>query len=746
MADHDIPEEAIGDMEDLETGALGRFPGIPFNPRASGLYARSLSIRPRPFPLEPRPLPTPIPFGGMHDEEEELDEEASAEAGDTGLFPWFQNEELRVDVDGRYPQMTVSGTIKHGLTVRINWIANMRRISRSTYTGDIWYKDGNATYLPHTNVTVQVSRSWFPNQRRVTATFTGGGAAKRVRTYRWKSWYFHPVEFEFDRTDDTTATTAINTCDHPNRPAGLTCENLTAQRVYRRAGFDVRTNPPGTVPVSGAGSNTTWSDAEMHDAMQAFWSDWRNAAQWSLWTFFARQHDIGPSLGGIMFDDIGPNHRQGTAIFNDSFISNAPAGDPNPNAWVRRMRFWTAIHEMGHAFNLAHSWQKALGTPWIPLLNDPEARSFMNYPFRVNGGQSQFFADFDYRFTDQELLFMRHAPARFVQMGNADWFDHHGFEQARHSAETPFMLEARVHRRETAHHQFLEPVSIELKLKNVSSEPQIVDRNILSETEHMTVILKQRNKPARRWAPYANRCFEYTRVALQPGESLYGALRVSSGLNGWDIAEPGIYGVQVALHLDDEDIVSNALRIQVAPPKAREEEILAQDFFSDEVGRVLAMDGSQYFEGANDVLREVSERLADRNVALGARLALAIPRAHPYKLLSLDKDAMQMRAEDKSIGKFKVIKADTKKACKEMTTVLQKEAARAADMLGHIEYKQHVDMLSHFLAEAGDTSRAASCQHDMHSLLEKRGVLKSVLSGIDKQRAQYTRKTKTSAA
>ena len=97
--------------------------------------------------------------------------------------------------------------------------------------------------------------------------------------------------------------------------------------------------------------------------------------QWALWTFFAEQHDMGAGLGGIMFDDIGPNHRQGTAIFTDTFIRNAPTGDPNPAAWRQRMQYWTAIHEMGHAFNLAHAWQKALGSPWIPLANEPEARS-----------------------------------------------------------------------------------------------------------------------------------------------------------------------------------------------------------------------------------------------------------------------------------------------------------------------------------------------------------------------------------
>lgn len=228
------------------------------------------------------------------------------------------------------------------------------------------------------------------------------------------------------------------------------------QKVYQRAGFDVSTSPaPSIVPLAGAGANGKWSDQEMHDAMQVYWSKFANKAQWALWTFFAAQHEQGSSLGGIMFDDIGPNHRQGTAIFTNSFIAVPPAGDPNPAAWINRMVFWTATHEMGHAFNLAHSWQKALGLPWIPgLANEPEARSFMNYPYSVSGGQTAFFSNFQFRFSDPELLFLRHAPARLVQMGNAAWFDHHGFEQARVLPEPSFKLEARVNRAE-ARFEFL---------------------------------------------------------------------------------------------------------------------------------------------------------------------------------------------------------------------------------------------------------------------------------------------------
>lgn len=130
------------------------------------------------------------------------------------------------------------------------------------------------------------------------------------------------------------------------------------------------------------------------------------------------------------------------------------------------MIFWTACREMGHGFNLAHSWQKSLGTPWIPgLADEPEARSFMNYPFRVNGGEAAFFANFAYRFSDGELMFMRHAPERFVQMGNADWFDQHGFEEARTSPQPAFQLVLKASRGSGVF-QFLEPVTLELNLTN----------------------------------------------------------------------------------------------------------------------------------------------------------------------------------------------------------------------------------------------------------------------------------------
>ena len=246
----------------------------------------------------------------------------------------------------------------------------------------------------------------------------------------------------------------------------------------------------------------------------------------------------------------------------------------------------------------------------------------MNYPYRVPPGPEHvFFQNFEYRFSDSELLFLRHAPFRFVQHGNAVWFDHHGFQSANMQEASAFKFEVRVNRPK-AEFEFLEPMVVELKLSNVSTEPRLIPENLLLNNERMTVIIKKDGHPARQYLPFARLCLEERRTVLGPGQPIYESLFVGAGRNGWDLAEPGNYTIQVALHLDGEDLVSAPLRVRVAPPRSFEEQHLAQDFFSDQVGRVLAFDGSAVLDNATATLREVAERLPDRRVAVHAHIAL----------------------------------------------------------------------------------------------------------------------------
>jgi hypothetical protein len=624
---------------------------------------------------------------------------------DVNAIALYQREEVQFDVDGRYPQMAISGTRSGPLAIAAHWVASVTKTGPSTYEGPIWYKDGSANAIPHTNVKAVVTGGAFPSSRKLVITFSGGGAAAFSRTYAYDSAYHRKVEFEFDRVADAVAVTSIATHAHPNRPAALPSENLTLETVYRRAGFEVSKSGGDTViGINVPGPDAKWTDQEMHDAMQVHWSRFANKPQWSLWTLFARLHVQGSNLGGIMFDDIGANHRQGTAIFSHAFIANAPAGDPAPAAWVERMRFWTAAHEMGHAFNLAHSWQKAAspnlpGNPWIPLANEPEARSFMNYPYNVGGGQTAFFANFDYRFSNAELLFMRHAPSRFVQMGNEDWFTNHGFREAAQNSNPDYELRLSVTAPDRRFAYLVPPV-IEAALVNAGAKPKLVSGERLSSRSGLTLIINPENGPPRRWLPHLRHCGENEGRVLQPGEALYDSIMIGTGRNGWDMAEPGRYCIQATLELEGQLVYSNQLMVTVEPPASREEERLAPDVFTPEVGQVLAVNGSRAMEGVKDVLGNALE-LRENPISRLSAIALATPLSYRFKTLEegdgagLESASAAARPE----RRIEAYDADPQ-AVKEL---LDRATEGGADLLvnamGHARYLRDAPVLAGILVE-----------------------------------------------
>src|SRR6188508_905456 len=138
-------------------------------------------------------------------------------------------------------------------------------------------------------------------------------------------------------------------------------------------------------------------------------------------------------------------------------------------------------------------------------------------------------------------------------MGNADWFDHHGLEQAElHAVPSQYRLQVRVNRPRPVF-EFLEPVTLEVKLTNTDSQPKLLPSTVL-DPQGVLVILKQKGRPARQWLPYARQCREVAMNVLEPGKSMYESLPVFAGLNGWDVSEPGVYEIRVAIEIDGEPI------------------------------------------------------------------------------------------------------------------------------------------------------------------------------------------------
>ncbi|OJV12649.1 MAG: hypothetical protein BGO21_02575 [Dyadobacter sp. 50-39] len=636
---------------------------------------------------------------------------------------------VRVDVDRFYPQKRISIEVTRLLPRSMaHLIANVTSdkctgLNRRKIQATIAYREGNNALIPGEKLLFEASRGLGVGYSTYKLTVTGTGTPTRVYNLDFVSQYFDDVEFEVDKVDNAgNPSTDYSTHSHPNRPASLPNEVLSLENVYKRAGFNATISPNSApIPATGAGANGTWSDSEMHNAMQTYWSRFANKPQWVLWVLFANQHDTGYGLGGVMFDDIGPNHRQGTAIFTNSFIQDAPAGDANPVAWRQRMLFWTAIHEMGHAFNLAHSWQKALSgpgyNPWIPLLNQPEARSFMNYPYNVSGGQSSFFSNFDFRFTNEELQFMRHAPRRFVQMGNENWFSNHGFEAPQPELFTGrYKLEVRPNR-ENNTYSFLEPVSIELKLTNTSTEPLALDEHLLQDGGHIVLFVQKDSGTVRKWEPLIVRCHQEHKSMLAPGESIYGTHLVSASTSGWLIDEPGFYNIQAGVDMLDEVVMSNVLRVFVAPSTDTEENKIAPDYFTEDVSRALVFDGAPELGKAMDTLKEVADKLPGTPASFHAAKAVAGPMLKQYK-----------RLEEKD-GSLAVVagKADVDEAVRLQTAALLDEPQKAADTFGHIDYFQSLETLADVLNESGKKAEAKKVMSSSISTMKSRNVLDEVI-------------------
>lgn len=631
-------------------------------------------------------------------------------------------ERLMLDVDGTYPQMAASGTWKIN-NFYVHWFARLISESNNMWIGHIEKRDGDISLFPYTSIIIKLE-STTPETLKLV--FKDGSEFEHISYYTHKSNYFYQVKFEYDSEEGIDPITYFRTYSHPNHPQSLDDETISIETVYRRAGFDVNLSSE-TSPIlrSEAGIDAHWSDSEMHDTMQKHWSDYSENAKWAMWVFYASLHEEGNSLGGIMFDDIGPQHRQGTAIFNKSFISNASETETHKEASVNRMKFWTACHEIGHGFNLAHSWQKSLGTQWLPLNNQLEARSFMNYPYNVNGREKEFFKSFEYRFSDDELIFLRHAPEQFIEMGNAKWFDNHGFNQDKVLSEPTFNFNIRINK-ETTRYEFLECVVIELKLTNNMNEPQIVDKNLLSDISNMTVVIKKQGEMATQILPYIHHIRNVSSKVLMPNESVYESLFISVGKDGWSISEPGNYLIQIALHLKDEDIISNQLTITVDPPIDRLDEILAQDFFSDEIARILYFDGSQYFKNGNDLLRTIIEKIPQRKVSTHARVALALPMIKQYKILG----------ENRHIH---IIPPKFEEARNILNPSLINESQVAANTLGNIDYRYYMEKLSNAIAfQHGNTNEAAMIEKKLYETLENRKVKENVLTEVKQNIDKYT--------
>lgn len=614
----------------------------------------------------------------------------------SGLTPVI-TDTVRLDVDGYIPQMVASGRFfpfgPISFSEPYDWVADyLHPVGHNVWEGEILdcFQGGQLAFFPYVKARLEVSGGFVARKLKLIL-FPFSGGAPVSRTFEFESPYFRVAEFELDRVEGAGKVTAIDTWAHPVHSAARR-ETISIQRAYERAGVDLQYSPnPSSIPIGDGPGNEIWSAQELHDCMRVFWSRYRASAQWAGWLLFAHRN-TDPTVAGLMFD--GDNlvvnnraERQGCAIFSDAIFDYNESDDPgNVQVGAQRSTFFAAVHEMAHCFNLMHPWKKDRN-PWRPI-PIPSHRSFTDYPPSMKEERGRnFWKDFNYRFADSELVFLRHAPEQFVEPGFAAFGTDHGLRlpSGRGSATSPLRLDLAVAKPRRLL-EFLEPVILELKLTNTGRHPMVVDADILDDLHRLTLVADRGGGEARAWAPYVRYCFLPGSTVLHPGESIARSAFISAGTGGWGIAEPGGYVLRARLETEAGPIVAAPLPIRVASPRSRDEEYAAQDYFTGDVGRALALGGTSVMTGALDALREIVDRLGDSAAARHAMVALGAPLMRPTKLLRLPEGEAPLSAAACDERRFDTVPARPDEARALLDRVLHDDDPLSAQTFGPLEH------------------------------------------------------------
>ena len=544
--------------------------------------------------------------------------------------------ELRVDVDGPSPTMRISADYYAISGATVSYFGSMRVDAPAV-----------AITASHVVVTGLGRYTWAAGAPRVRVTIprvplTSAPAAATMQhllpsgapgaTYicRYVGPAFRAVLFEQDCQDSVPAPfTSYNT---GSLPSGGPARTLSCVTAYAEAGVQLLTTGANdVVSTVEAGANAAWSDAELHASMIRHFSRWRDLPQWAVWLFHARLHDIGPNLYGIMFDQQG-RQRQGCAVFY--------AGIGGTSADARRLQVYTCIHELGHCFNLLHSWQKSLATP--PQPNRPASPSWLNYPWRFPGGPAAFWSAFPFRFDAQELVHIRHGFLKDVIMGGNPFGTGSALEDLESWREpVEDRSGIRLELEAPASFAYGAPVTVEVKLTSTDASGVLVTKHIRPRNGNVEIAIAQPGGRVVEYEPLLHHCMSDEDAIVLGGEQQAYADRafIHYGKEGFYFERPGTYRLRARYTAPDGSVVvSDTLTLRVRPPATAEDVEVADLLFGDEQGTLMYLVGSDFdgLQRGNDALTRIWEEHPDHPLADVARLIQGVNAARQFKEIQAD--------------------------------------------------------------------------------------------------------------
>jgi hypothetical protein len=461
-----------------------------------------------------------------------------------------------------------------------------------------------------------------------------------------------PFEAEWRSTTIRTLGIEIETEESVADPSAVDFQGheVTLESCLTGAGLEVReVGEESRIPANPRG----WGISELHTLMTDFAAGELGERLWELHLLLLARSDQRGLLG-IMFDETEVLPRQGVAVFAEE-IRSIPGIDHD------RKLIQTSVHELGHALNLAHRFERVVGRA--------DSTSFMNYDWRYRGGNNrdEYWSRFAFTFDPDELAFLRHGPRTAVIPGGAP------FHSIRYWNEGTGGYSPYVPERPLAGFKltlrppqsgpllsFAQPVFLEVELTNQTGRTFELPPVLLDPKGGFLEILIRKSQgsstrslaSAQPFVPIMQRCFDLDPQhfdTVPDGGSIRNNLNLTYGTSGFAFAEPGTYEVTALLAVFDErtesDLIvrSETLPLRVATPKELGEEEDAMDLFRDDVGVYLALGGNRTLTGAAEALEAIRRRRQGGEENVRDPVVAAIARAQ-----AIDAQRSYVRYEDET--------------------------------------------------------------------------------------------------
>jgi hypothetical protein len=227
--------------------------------------------------------------------------------------------DLRIDIDPRYANSPITNRISGDLydlyrfglpgfpsftwrVFRESWIVDAPTVTWSrcevNIAGTMRFWQGSH---PPTNIAVRIPWGTLTAAGPAHVTLTQTGTANQTYTCVRKSDNFRDITLEVDVVQSASASLIVPSYDthaHPTRPADLPQRVLTIEEAYREAGVGVTIRPGRSIINDSAPEFSSWSPAELHDAMETFFSQIGGTwPKWELWGLLAGSYE-NAGVGG----------------------------------------------------------------------------------------------------------------------------------------------------------------------------------------------------------------------------------------------------------------------------------------------------------------------------------------------------------------------------------------------------------------------------------------------------------------